>query len=88
MQTLPLVLDGHNDLPGELRLQVGGDLDRLDIAGRVPTTATDLPRLRVGGVGGQFWSVYAPSNLPGDLAVTQTLDQVDPRPPARRAVCG
>ena len=81
MQTLPpvipLVLDGHNDLPWELRLQVGGDLDRLDIAGRVPTTATDLPRLREGGVGGQFWSVYAPSNLPGDLAVTQTLEQVD-----------
>ena len=74
MQTLPLVLDGHNDLPWELRLQVGGDLDRLDIAGRVATTATDLPRLRAGGVGGQFWSVYAPSNLPGDLAVTQTLD--------------
>src|SRR6476620_4903402 len=77
MRTLPLVFDGHNDLPWELRLQVGGDLDRLDIAGRVPTTATDLPRLRQGGVGGQFWSVYAPSNLPGDLAVTQTLEQVD-----------
>jgi membrane dipeptidase len=72
-----LVLDGHNDLPWELRLQVGGDLDRLDIAGRVDTTATDLPRLREGGVGGQFWSVYAPSNLSGDLAVTQTLEQVD-----------
>jgi membrane dipeptidase len=77
VRTLPLVLDGHNDLPWELRLQVGGDLDRLDIAGRVPTTATDLPRLRAGGVGGQFWSVYAPSNLPGDVAVTQTLEQVD-----------
>ena len=81
MRTLPLVLplvfDGHNDLPWELRLQVGGDLDRLDIGRRVPTTATDLPRLREGGVGAQFWSVYAPSNLPGDFAVTQTLDQVD-----------
>ena len=74
---LPLVFDGHNDLPWELRLQVGGDLDRLDIGRRVPTTATDLPRLREGGVGAQFWSVYAPSNLPGDLAVTQTLEQVD-----------
>jgi membrane dipeptidase len=81
VRTLPLVLpqvfDGHNDLPWELRLQVGGDLDRLDIGRRVPTTATDLPRLREGGVGAQFWSVYAPSNLPGDLAVTQTLEQVD-----------
>jgi membrane dipeptidase len=77
VQTLPLVLDGHNDLPWELRLQVGGDLDRLDLTRRLGTTATDLPRLREGGVGGQFWSVYAPSNLPGDRAVTQPLEQVD-----------
>ncbi|MEP6649797.1 MAG: dipeptidase [Lapillicoccus sp.] len=77
MSALPLVLDGHNDLPWEIRRQVGGDLDRLDIARRQSTTATDIPRLREGGVGGQFWSVYAPSNLPGDLAVTQTLEQVD-----------
>ena len=81
MQTLPLamplVIDGHNDLPWALRVQVGGDLDRLDISRRTPTTATDLPRMREGGVRGQFWSVYAPSNLPGDLAVTQTLEQVD-----------
>jgi membrane dipeptidase len=73
----PLVLDGHNDLPWELRLQCGGDLDRIDLSGPVATTATDLPRLRAGGVGGQFWSVYVPSNLPGDRAVTQTLEQVD-----------
>jgi membrane dipeptidase len=72
-----MVFDGHNDLPWELRLQVGGDLDRLDIGRRVASTATDLPRLREGGVGAQFWSVYAPSNLPGDLAVRQTLEQVD-----------
>jgi membrane dipeptidase len=73
----PPVLDGHNDLPWELRLQAGGDLDRLDVSQRVSTTATDLPRLRAGGVGAQFWSVYAPSNLQGDVAVTQTLEQVD-----------
>ena len=72
-----LVLDGHNDLPWTLRLQCGGDLDRIDLSRPVATTATDLPRLRAGGVGGQFWSVYVPSNLPGDRAVTQTLEQVD-----------
>ena len=38
---------------------------------------TDLPRLRGGGVGGQFWSVYVPSTLPGDAAVTATLEQLD-----------
>ncbi|MDQ2797538.1 MAG: dipeptidase, partial [Actinomycetota bacterium] len=51
--------------------------DRIDVGRRQTSTATDLPRLREGGVAGQFWSVYAPSNLPGDLAVTQTLEQVD-----------
>ncbi len=71
------VIDGHNDLAWELRGQVGYDLDRIDIRRRQTVTATDLPRLREGGVAGQFWSVYAPSNLPGDLAVTQTLEQVD-----------
>ncbi|HSF26875.1 MAG TPA: dipeptidase, partial [Actinomycetes bacterium] len=38
---------------------------------------TDWPRLRAGGVGGQFWSVYVPSTLPGSSAVTATLEQLD-----------
>ncbi len=38
---------------------------------------TDLPRMAAGGVGGQFWSVYVPSDLPADRAVTMTLEQVD-----------
>jgi membrane dipeptidase len=73
----PKVIDGHNDLPWQLRLQCGGDLDRIDISQRQSTTATDIPRLRTGAVGGQFWSVYVPSNLPDSLAVTQTLEQID-----------
>ncbi|MGN6751333.1 MAG: dipeptidase [Intrasporangium sp.] len=72
----PLV-DGHNDLLWELREQVGYDLDRLDIARPVATTNTDLPRLRAGGVGAQFWSVFVPSTLPGPEAVVATLEQVD-----------
>jgi membrane dipeptidase len=72
----PLV-DGHNDLPWALRTRFGGDLDRLDLAGPVPGTHTDLPRLRRGGVGGQFWSVYVPGTLQGDAAVAATLEQVD-----------
>jgi membrane dipeptidase len=72
----PLV-DGHNDLPWEARVQAGYDFDRLDIGGRVSTTHTDLPRLRAGGVGAQFWSVFVPSTLQGDSAVTATLEQVD-----------
>jgi membrane dipeptidase len=38
---------------------------------------TDLPRLAAGGVGGQFWSVSVPSDLPASRAVTMTLEQID-----------
>ncbi|HET8593598.1 MAG TPA: dipeptidase [Intrasporangium sp.] len=72
----PLV-DGHNDLMWEVREQVGYDFDRLDIARPVPTTNTDLRRLRAGGVGAQFWSVFVPSTLRGPEAVVATLQQVD-----------
>jgi len=72
----PLV-DGHNDLPWEAREQAGYDFDRLDLSQRLTTTHTDLPRLREGGVGAQFWSVWVPSNLPDGAAVIQTLEQVD-----------
>jgi membrane dipeptidase len=72
------VVDGHNDLPYALRMQVGYDLDRRDIAqDQSAHLHTDLARLRAGGVGAQFWSVYVPSSLQGDSAVSQTLEQVD-----------
>jgi membrane dipeptidase len=72
----PLV-DGHNDLPWEARQQSGYDFDRLDLSQRLTTTQTDLPRMRDGGVGAQFWSVWVPSSLPEGEAVIQTLEQVD-----------
>jgi len=71
------LIDGHNDLPWEARQQSGYDFDRLDLSQRLTTTATDLPRLRDGGVGAQFWSVWVPSTLPEGEAVIQTLEQVD-----------
>ena len=71
------LLDGHNDLPWEARVQARYDFERLDISAPVASTATDLPRLRAGGVGGQFWSVFVPSSLQGDAAVTATLEQID-----------
>ena len=76
MQT-PLVIDGHNDLPWAHRQSAGYDLDRADIAEPQPDFHTDLPRLHAGGVGGQFWSVYVPSSLAGEAAVTATLEQID-----------
>ncbi len=72
------VLDGHNDLPWELRSQVRYDIEARDIAkDQRGFLHTDLLRLRAGGVGGQFWSVYVPVDLAGDNAVTATLEQID-----------
>ncbi|MFR9728282.1 dipeptidase [Saccharopolyspora sp. MS10] len=72
------VLDGHNDLPWALRTRGAYDLDALDIArDQSATLHTDLARLREGGVGGQFWSVYVDSSLQGDGAVAATLEQID-----------
>ncbi|WP_103503297.1 MULTISPECIES: dipeptidase [unclassified Streptomyces] len=72
------VADGHNDLPWALREQVRYDLDRRDIAGdQSAHLHTDLPRLRAGGVGAQFWSVYVRTDLTGDAAVSACLEQID-----------
>lgn len=59
----PLV-DGHNDLLWELRVEFGYDLGGLDVPGHRPSLHTDLPRLRAGSVGAQFWSVRARRPLP------------------------
>ncbi|MCZ7414628.1 dipeptidase [Streptomyces sp. WMMC897] len=72
------VVDGHNDLPWALREQVRYDLDARDIAtDQSAHLHTDLPRLRAGGVGAQFWSVYVRTDLTGDAAVSACLEQVD-----------
>jgi len=70
------VIDGHNDLLWALRDLVDYDLDRYDLAQRQTDTHTDLPRLRDGGVGAQFWSVFVPCNE-GERAVRSTLEQID-----------
>src|SRR6266545_7866397 len=71
------LIDGHNDLAWEMRARAGYDCGKLDIAHPQPNLQTDIPRLRSGGIGGQFWSVYVPSSLPGNAAVTATLEQID-----------
>lgn len=71
------VVDGHNDLLWTARVESGYDFEALDVGAGGTPTHTDLPRLRAGGVGAQFWSVYVPSMLTGDDAVSATLEQVD-----------
>ena len=80
------LIDGHNDLPWELRARTKGVLASIDL--RSDTTKlpvpeggaplmTDIPRLRAGHVGGQFWSVWVPTELKGNDAVQATLEQID-----------
>jgi membrane dipeptidase len=72
------IVDGHNDLPWALRKLARNDLDACDIAtDQSRRLHTDLARMRAGGVGAQFWSVYVPSTLAGDHAVSATLEQID-----------
>ena len=73
---VPLI-DGHNDYPWAVRENVQRDIEKLDIARPQPTIHTDIERLKAGGVGGQFWSVYTPSDYAGQTAVTATLEQID-----------
>jgi len=80
------LIDGHNDLPWEIRERFKGDFSAIDLksdTSRLPIAAdqaalmTDIPRLRAGMVGGQFWSVWIPVDQPGFQAVQTTLEQID-----------
>jgi membrane dipeptidase len=69
------VVDGHNDLPIALRFRHGG---RVDEAGNgLPELHTDIPRLRAGQVGAQFWSVFVPTGIAEASAVQMVLEQID-----------
>lgn len=70
------VFDGHNDLAWELRERFGSDPVAAGLLDQ-PTLHTDVPRLRAGGVGAQFWSVYVPSDLDPAAATVAVLEQVD-----------
>lgn len=70
------IIDGHNDLAWALRLERDGAIDGLDGALDAPFQ-TDIPRLRAGGVGAQFWSVYVEDRGAGAEHVRETLEQID-----------
>jgi membrane dipeptidase len=75
MRQVPLI-DGHNDLPWAMRERARYDFDKIDIRQPQPAMHTDIPRLRRGQLGAQFWSVYVPASLQGQGAVTATLEQI------------
>ncbi len=72
------VFDGHNDLPYTLRKRASSSFSNMDIAGSQPDIHTDIPRLRKGNVGAQYWSVYVPASTGyrGE-ALKQTLEQIE-----------
>lgn len=74
------LIDGHNDLPWALREKFHSDPFAVDLATNLDLSTelhTDIPRLRAGGVGGQFWSVYVPASLPPVEAAKATFEQID-----------
>ena len=84
------VIDGHNDLPWEIRERFASNLDAVDLkhntallpraadaGGEQTPLMTDIPRLRSGGVGAQFWSVWVPTDSKDATAVQLTIEQID-----------
>src|SRR3954452_19436833 len=73
-----LMIDGHNDMPWEIRTKGSSNFDKMDISKSQPILQTDIPRLRAGGVGAQFWSVWVPveAGYRGE-ALSTTLEQID-----------
>lgn len=73
-----LLVDGHNDLPWRMRTLGTPSFTQVDIAKLQPQMHTDIPRLRQGNVGAQFWSVYVPVDYSdrGEALLT-TLEQID-----------
>jgi membrane dipeptidase len=85
LKQTPLI-DGHNDLAWEIRERFKSDLTAVDLSSdtsHLPfpeggaALMTDIPRLRAGQVGGQFWSVWIPTEISGFAAVQMTLEQMD-----------
>lgn len=80
------VIDGHNDVPIQLRSRFGNVINDFDFADTTDTGEshpsgaimhTDLARLREGKVGAQYWSVYVPASLEEPQAVQITIEQID-----------
>jgi membrane dipeptidase len=79
LRKVPLI-DGHNDLPWQYRKH-SNDFSAIDLARDTsrltPPLVTDIPRLRAGGLGAQFWAVYVPPVPGGPPAVQAMFEQID-----------
>ncbi|XP_069843939.1 dipeptidase 1 isoform X2 [Dipodomys merriami] len=77
MEETPVV-DGHNDLPWQLLKLFNNQLrgERANLTA-LTGTHTNIPKLRAGFVGGQFWSAFVPCDTQNKDAVKRTLEQMD-----------
>nr|XP_057944750.1 dipeptidase 1 [Doryrhamphus excisus] len=75
MSEIPLI-DGHNDLPWQLRKLFNNQLNQVDL-NTLETTHTNIPKIKKGRLGAQFWSAYVPCDTQYKDAVRQTLEQID-----------
>jgi len=79
LEQVPLI-DGHNDVPWQYRNRASykfSEIDFWDTSQLTRPMHTDIKRLRDGKVGGQFWSVYVPTNIPEPESVQATMEQID-----------
>src|SRR5437899_3645816 len=76
LRTVPLI-DGHNDIPDAIRGR--GGLDSVDFAVDQPKLMSDIPKLRAGAVGAQFWAAYVPVTTihAGEHPAVYALEQID-----------
>jgi len=76
LRTTPLI-DGHNDIPDAIRER--GGLDSVDFSVLQSRLMTDIPKLRAGGVGAQFWAAYVPVTTihEGIHPAVYALEQID-----------
>jgi membrane dipeptidase len=77
LRSTPLI-DGHNDLPWEIRRSKTAplDVDAYDLRRRVDGH-TDLDRLARGQVAAQFWSIYVPGEAKDSGFARIQLEQFD-----------
>ncbi|XP_074471837.1 dipeptidase 1 [Sebastes fasciatus] len=75
MSETPLI-DGHNDLPWQFRKQFNNELNKVDLY-TLENTHTNIPKIKEGRLGAQFWSAYVPCETQYKDAVRQTLEQID-----------
>jgi membrane dipeptidase len=77
LESTPLI-DGHNDLPWEIRESKTAprDVAAYDIRRTAPKQ-TDLPRMAEGKVGAQFWSIYIPGEVKDSGYARIQLEQFD-----------